>query len=79
MQRVACAELKGGSMKSRKLIFSHLKLGSIELTETGKDKFSGRIEFPVEIEFLRDGNGFVNGFKASNFGAKNVRFDKVRN
>jgi len=61
-----------------KLTLSHIRHGSIELTETGKDKFSGRIEFPVEIEFLRDGNGLITGFKVSNFGAKNVKFDKVK-
>ena len=61
-----------------KLILSHIRHGSIELTETGKDKFSGRIVFPVEIEFLRDGNGLITGFKGSNFGAKNVKFGKVK-
>jgi len=44
-----------------------------------KDKFSGRIEFPVEIEFVRDKNEAVTGFKISNFGAKNVKFDKASN
>jgi len=61
-----------------KLILSHTRHGYIELTETGKGKFSGRIEFPSEIEFFRDQNGVVTGFKVSNFGAKNVKFDKVK-
>lgn len=61
-----------------KLIFTHIRHGQIELTETGKDKFSGRIGFPVEIEFIRDEKGPVMGFKASNFGAKNVKFAKVK-
>jgi CubicO group peptidase (beta-lactamase class C family) len=61
-----------------KLILSHTRRGDIELTETGKDRFSGRIEFPSEVEFVRDKNGVVTSFKASNFGAKNVKFDKVK-
>jgi CubicO group peptidase (beta-lactamase class C family) len=61
-----------------KLILSHTRLGDIELTETGKDKFSGRIGFVVEIEFVRDNTGLVTGFKASNFGAKNVNFERVK-
>lgn len=66
------AKLVGG-----KLVLSHTRLGNIELTETGKDTFSGRIGFQSEIEFVRDDNGIVTGFKASNFGAKNVKFDKI--
>ncbi len=62
-----------------KLIVSHIRVSDIELTESGKDKFSGRIEFPVELEFVRDKNEVVTGFKISNFGAKNVKFDKASN
>lgn len=61
-----------------KPFLSHIRHGDIELTDAGKDKFTGRIGFPVEIEFLRDGNGLITGFKASNFGAKNVKFNKVK-
>jgi CubicO group peptidase (beta-lactamase class C family) len=68
------AKLAGG-----KLILSHTRLGDIELTETGKNKFSGRIGFPVELEFVRDNHGAVTGFKVSNFGAKNVKFAKTGN
>lgn len=60
-----------------KLLLSHIRHGDIELIDAGKDKFSGRIEFPVEIEFTRGGNGAVTGFRISNFGAKNVKFDKI--
>jgi CubicO group peptidase (beta-lactamase class C family) len=62
-----------------KLLLSHIRHRDIELTDVGKDKFSGRIEFPVEIEFLRDKNGVVTGFKVSNFGAKNVKFARAGN
>lgn len=61
-----------------KLSLSHIRHGNIELTETGKDTFSGRIEFPVQLEFTRDKSGIVNGFKVSNFGAKNIRFDREK-
>ena len=60
-----------------KLILSHLRHGEIELTAAGKDRFSGRLEFPVELEFTRGENGAVTGFRISNFGAKNVKFEKT--
>jgi CubicO group peptidase (beta-lactamase class C family) len=64
--------------RNGKLVLSHTRLSDAELTETGKDKFAGNIEFAVEVEFLRDKDNAVTGFKISNFGAKNVRFDKVK-
>lgn len=66
------AKVEGG-----KLILSHTRNGDFELTETGKDKFSVRIGFVAEVEFVRDGSGKVTGFKVSNFGARNIRFDKT--
>lgn len=66
-------------IKEGKLFLFHTRLSDIALTETGKDKFSGRIEFPVEIEFVRgNNNNAVTGFRVSNFGAKNVLFEKMR-
>lgn len=59
-----------------KLLLSHIRHGDIDLTDAGKDKFSARIEFPVQIEFLRNANGAVTGFRISNFGAKNMNFNK---
>jgi CubicO group peptidase (beta-lactamase class C family) len=64
--------------RNGKLVLYHTRLSDAELTETGKDKFAGNIEFAVEVEFLRDKDNAVTGFKISNFGAKNVRFDKVK-
>ncbi|MGJ5815265.1 serine hydrolase domain-containing protein [Paludibaculum fermentans] len=60
-----------------KLIFSHSRIGDVELTAAAKDRFQGRIEFPVEVEFTRDGNHQITGFQISNFGAKGVRFRKI--
>lgn len=65
-------------VRNGKLVLSHARLSDAELTETGKDKFSGNINFAVEIEFLRDKANAVSGFRISNFGAKNVKFDKVK-
>lgn len=59
-----------------KLFLSHIRHGDVQLTDDGKDRFSGRIGFPVEIEFIRNENGLITGFKVSNFGAKNVKFEK---
>ncbi|HQU85856.1 MAG TPA: serine hydrolase domain-containing protein [Pyrinomonadaceae bacterium] len=61
-----------------KLFLFHIRHGEIELNDAGKDKFTGRIEFPVEIEFVRNENGLITGFKVSNFGAKNVKFEKMK-
>ncbi|MCD9186580.1 MAG: beta-lactamase family protein [Pyrinomonadaceae bacterium] len=61
-----------------KLILFHIRHGEIALNDAGNDKFTGRIGFPVEIEFIRNENGQVTGFKISNFGAKNVRFEKMK-
>lgn len=61
-----------------KLFLSHIRHGNIELTDNGKDKFTGRIEFPVQVEFSRDGNGLITGYLIYNFGAKNMKFEKVK-
>jgi CubicO group peptidase (beta-lactamase class C family) len=60
-----------------KLYLRHSRLSDVELTETAKDKFSGKIEFPVEVEFVRNGGNSITAFKVSNFGAKNVLFEKI--
>jgi CubicO group peptidase (beta-lactamase class C family) len=64
--------------RNGKLVLTHTRLSDTELTESSKDKFAGNIEFAVELEFTRDKNNAINGFKISNFGAKNIRFDKVK-
>lgn len=65
--------------RNGRLFLSHLRHGVIELTEAGQDKFTGRIQFPVEIAFAREERSrSVTGFALSNFGAKNVRFTKAK-
>lgn len=61
-----------------KLILFHIRHGEIALNDTGKDTFTGRIGFPVEIEFIRNETRQITEFKVSNFGAKNVKFEKMK-
>ena len=60
------------------LVLTHSRLEDIKLEQTGKDQFKGVHTFPVEINFIRGQNG-VSGFTISNFGAKNLWFEKTRN
>lgn len=60
-----------------KLILWHIRHGDIELTNVGRDKFTGRIGFPVELEFVRNKAAKVSEMKISNWGAKNIRFEKT--
>ena len=59
-----------------KLIMTHSRLPDISLTQTGDNKFAGINSFPFEMDFVRDGNKII-GFEISNFGAKNVRFQRT--
>lgn len=59
------------------MVLKHGRLSDAEFAANGKDKFAGKIWFPVEIEFYRDGEGKIKGFRVSNFGAKNVKFEKI--
>lgn len=59
-----------------RLWLSHLRHGEIQLAETGRNTFSGRIEFPVQFEFRRDPAGQVVELRMSNFGANNVKFTR---
>lgn len=63
--------------KNNKLIMSHRRLSDIELTRIGENKFSGTIWFNVELEFKRNKNNQVVGFNISNFGAKDVKFNRL--
>ncbi len=62
-------------IKDNQLIMSHRRLSDMELTQIGKDKFSGINTFGFEIQFLRKDQKPV-GFEISNFGAKNVKFER---
>tara|TARA_R110002049_G_scaffold242263_2_gene416085 strand:- start:244 stop:1680 length:1437 start_codon:yes stop_codon:yes gene_type:complete len=62
-------------VRAEKLIIRHKRLSDIELSQVGKEKFSGTNYFPFEMEFLRT-NQKVIGFEISNFGAKKVKFER---
>jgi len=62
-------------VKDGKLIMTHYRLSDTPLTQIGENKFSGINSFGFEMEFMRSGKK-VAGFKISNFGAKNVKFQK---
>lgn len=65
-------------VQEKKLMMEHKRLENIELTSEKGDKFSGAITFPIWLEFLRDKNQLIIGFKVSNFGAKDVVFHKLK-
>jgi CubicO group peptidase (beta-lactamase class C family) len=59
------------------LKMSHRRLDDITLTRVDDTEFMGTIWFNVQLEFLLNKNDRVLGFNISNFGAKNVRFNKL--
>lgn len=59
-----------------KLHLQHIRHGQIPLTDAGKDKFNAQIEFGSQLEFVRNPSGAVTTLRISNFGAKNMRFEK---
>ena len=54
---------------------THSRPRDIELSSVGTDRFAGTNTFTFELRFLRKGRA-VTGFDISNFGARNVRFEK---
>ncbi len=60
-----------------KVTMTHHRLSDIQLTRIGENKFSGINSFAFEIEFVRSGKE-ITGFTISNFGAKNIKFRRVR-
>ncbi|WP_291726687.1 serine hydrolase [Bernardetia sp.] len=65
------------AIKDENLFMQHDRLGTIELKRTGENKFEGIISFYVTINFLEDEKKNITGFEISNFGAKNVKFNKA--
>ena len=62
-------------VKDGKLIMTHYRLSDTPLIQIGENKFSGISSFTFEMEFMKSGKK-VSGFRISNFGAKNVKFQK---
>lgn len=65
--------------KDGRLELHHTRLSNVALKDTGKDTFSGTIEFPVDVDFTRNSSNVVTGMRISNFGARNVWFKKIPN
>ena len=63
------------TVSNGKLIMTHYRVSDIRLTQIGENRFSGINGFAFEMEFIRSGKK-VTGFMISNFGAKNVKFQK---
>lgn len=65
-------------VKANKLIMKHIRLDDIALKRIGEYKFSGSgpNTFSFEINFIRNETGKVIGFDISNFGVKNLKFEK---
>jgi CubicO group peptidase (beta-lactamase class C family) len=76
-------ELEAGyhfEVRNNRLIMRHKRLYDIVLNRVGENKFSGSGDhtFAFEMEFLRNEKAVVIGFVISNFGAKNLKFVKVK-
>jgi hypothetical protein len=65
--------------KDGRLELHHTRLSNVALKDTGKDTFSGTIEFPVDVDFTRNSSNVVTGMRISNFGARNVWLKKLPN
>jgi CubicO group peptidase (beta-lactamase class C family) len=61
-----------------KLTMTHIRLSDVVLTEVEKDKFTGVITFSVEVSFQRNKKNKIVGFSITNFGATNVKFNKIK-
>ena len=59
-----------------KLRLFHIRRGESPMADVGKDKFSVEIGFVSQVEFVRNASGAVTRFRVSNYGAKNVRFER---
>lgn len=60
------------------LTMTHNRLSDVLLTEVEKDKFSGEITFSAQISFLRNIKGKITDLSITNFGATDVKFNKIK-
>lgn len=67
-------------VRDDKLTMTHSRLSDITLRRIGENKFSGSGEqtFAFEMEFLKNEKADVTAFVISNFGLKNLRFEKQK-
>jgi CubicO group peptidase (beta-lactamase class C family) len=65
------------ALESGKLIARHFRTGDVRLTITKPDQFTGDQWYFGRVQFTRDSNGKVNGFKLSSGRIRNLKFEKV--
>lgn len=59
------------------LVAKHSRLSDFNLMPIKKNLFNGQVWFFGQIEFIRDENNSVSGFKVSNGRVRNLHFEKV--
>ncbi len=64
-------------VEDNELVIHHKRLPNMTLKRIGETEFSGNNYFDFKIDFLVDDTQKVNGFTISNFGVKNVIFNKI--
>ena len=62
--------------KEGKLIAKHMRMGSVELSEVKHNFFLGNKGYFANIEFIRDENKNITGFRVSNGRVRNLLFEK---
>lgn len=63
-------------LKNDKLVISHMRTGNADLTHTKGDLFQANRWYLGNIEFARDANKVITGFKATNGRVRNLWFEK---
>ncbi|HEY9502629.1 MAG TPA: DUF3471 domain-containing protein, partial [Pyrinomonadaceae bacterium] len=63
-------------VRDGKLVAQHRRHDDISLTELDGDLFSGNRWFFQMVQFTRDGQKRINGFRLTSGRARNVRFDR---
>jgi len=58
------------------IALKHNRHGKIPLEQSGADQFSGYIVFSIDFNFHKNQMNEITGFYISNFGAKNVFFER---
>ncbi|MEP2669298.1 MAG: serine hydrolase domain-containing protein [Cyclobacteriaceae bacterium] len=64
-------------IKDDRLIMEHMRIPDITLTPIMTNRFSGSTYFMGYVEFTRNGENQVTGFKVSNGRVRNLTFQKV--
>jgi CubicO group peptidase (beta-lactamase class C family) len=67
-------------VRNDQLFMTHMRLSDVKLNRTGENSFSGSgpEAFAFQMEFVRDASGNVHAFMLTNFGVKNIRFEKKK-